>query len=57
MLFDNTFLSTDLSKMVNDDRETGKPKAIGQPGGIDDFVDGAKIYALTALSICGDLHP
>ena len=24
---------------------------------LDDFVDGAKIYALTALSICGDLHP
>lgn len=24
---------------------------------LDDFIDGAKIYALTALSICGDLRP
>ncbi len=24
---------------------------------LDNFVDGAKIYALTALAICGDLHP
>ena len=24
---------------------------------LDNFVDGAKIYALTALSICGDLRP
>ncbi len=24
---------------------------------LDDFVDGAKIYALTALSICGGLRP
>ncbi|NND04254.1 MAG: M20/M25/M40 family metallo-hydrolase [Acidimicrobiia bacterium] len=24
---------------------------------VNDFVDGAKIYALTALSICGDLRP
>ena len=24
---------------------------------LDDFIDGAKIYALTALSICGDMRP
>ncbi len=24
---------------------------------LDDFIDGAKIYALTALSMCGDLRP
>lgn len=24
---------------------------------LDDFIDGAKIYALAALAICGDLHP
>jgi len=24
---------------------------------LDNFIDGAKIYALTALAICGDLHP
>jgi len=24
---------------------------------LDDFIDGAKIYALTALAICGDLRP
>ncbi len=38
----------------------GRGKASVQGTGfieLDNFVDGAKIYALTALAICGDLHP
>ncbi len=26
--------------MMDDNRDTGKPQAFGQPGGIDNFVDG-----------------
>ncbi len=38
----------------------GRGKAAVQGTGfieLDDFIDGAKIYALTALSMCGDLRP
>ena len=39
LLSDDTILPTDLPKVVDDDRETGKPQVLGQPGRIDNLVD------------------